>query len=150
MKKYLFTILSCCLVSLFLPSVTYASEGFDLIQIDDESVIGGWDEETGYFLNMEEYSKSLANEVIPFSDVDHRGTRERDDSTDTTRYRAHGWTTWVGVYHYTRARMESSQGAILTDSKRIWGYDGTEAISPWWAVDPAINEKARTYYGRGN
>lgn len=150
MKKQLFALMSCFLVALLLPLTTYASEGVDLIHVDDGSVIGGWDEETGYFQNIEAYSKSLTSEIMPFSEVNHRGTREKDDSTSTTRYRAHGWTTWAGVYHYTRARMESSQGAVLTDSKRVWGYDGTEAVSPWWPFDPSINDKARTYYGSGN
>ena len=61
-------------------------------------------------------------------------------------YFVNGWTTWVGKYHYTRARMED-WGAILTDSGRQWGTDGTEAISPWWSFNGDTLGSARTYYG---
>ena len=56
------------------------------------------------------------------------------------------WTTWVGKYHYTRARMED-WGAILTDSGRQWGTDGTEAIFPWWSFNGDTLGSARIYYG---
>ena len=46
----------------------------------------------------------------------------------------------------TRARMED-WGAILTDSGRQWGTDGTEAISPWWSFNGDTLGSARTYYG---
>lgn len=39
------------------------------------------------------------------------------------------------------------RGAILTDSGRQWGTDGTEAISPWWSFNGDTLGSARTYYG---
>ena len=73
-------------------------------------------------------------------------------SNGTTNARAHGWTTWVGQYHYTRARMTkwSDETEIFTDSMRQWGTDGTEAISPWYEMRPDLGKDkgmARTYYG---
>ncbi len=61
-----------------------------------------------------------------------------------------GWTTWVGVYHYTRAQMTATWDAsdVFTDSGRQWGDDGTEAISPWLKFNPDNdNGIARTFYG---
>lgn len=68
----------------------------------------------------------------------------------TTNKRAHGWTTWAGVRHYTHARMEKSGGGtVYTSSGRQWGTSGTEAISPWRAFKPNQDlGSARTYYGR--
>ena len=41
----------------------------------------------------------------------HTGKAEERTHNGTSQKRAHGWTTWVGKYHYTRARMED-WGAI--------------------------------------
>ena len=42
-------------------------------------------------------------------------------------------------------------GQIITDSQRQWGFDGTEAISPWTAFNPnkccGNLGSGRTYYG---
>lgn len=56
--------------------------------------------------------------------------------------RAVGETTWKGVYHYTRARLEGL-GLVHHDSGRKWKWHDTRTESPWghkyWS--------ARTYYG---
>lgn len=116
----------------------------------NNGVYGGWDEKTGYFTSLADYNNYLVKgeQMSVLSEPQHTGKRERyDDPGQQTYFRAHGWTTWVGEYHYTRARMESG-GVVLTDSERQWGWNGTEAISPWWAFDPNIDEHAKTYYGR--
>ena len=83
----------------------------------------------------------------------HTGTSERTTISGTTNKRAKGWTTWVGKYHYTRARMVSSSwfsDAIFTDSGRKWGWNGTSATSPWSAFNPnksGTPGSAKTYYG---
>lgn len=115
-------------------------------------VCGGWDEDNGYFETISAYKNSITLQTTnKENDAKHIGKREREEFNGTTHFRAHGWTTWVGVYHYTRARMEEHyilfDDKILTDSGRIWGNDGTEAKSPWWKVHPSVNDKARTYYG---
>ncbi|QOR37014.1 hypothetical protein IMX26_14545 [Clostridium sp. 'deep sea'] len=116
-------------------------------------VHGGWDEDTGYFKTKLVNRDSLNIKLSAQNDPKHTGKREREDIDGTTNYRAHGWTTWVDVYHYTRARMEERNifgqlKRVLTDSGQQYGTSGTEAKSPWWPFDPDVNEKARTYYGR--
>ncbi|XBX10757.1 diguanylate cyclase (plasmid) [Enterocloster clostridioformis] len=111
-------------------------------------VVGGWDEETGYYVNAEAYAKATAGNLLRAdSKPVHKGKKERKDISGNTHYRAHGWTTWEGKYHYTRARMETSSGGVLQDSGRQWGTSKTEATSPWDKWDPDRASKARTYYG---
>ena len=143
-RRVLFSLLTIALF--FSIGHAYAADG--------QGVSGGWDERTGYFKTVSDYNNSLTDKIsIPAADegeVKHTGKRESKVIDGTRNHRAHGWTTWVGVYHYTRARMEQyflGTTYILTDSGRICGEDGTEAISPWWAYDPDIDDKARTYYG---
>lgn len=118
------------------------------------NVYGGWDEETGYFDNASEYNEYLdGNLNLKASSPDsHRGKREKKVISGTTNARAHGWTTWEGYYHYTRARMEDYTPffgtTILTDSGRKYGWNKTEAISPWWKYEDGIPGRAHTYYGR--
>ena len=45
----------------------------------------------------------------------HTGKAEERTHNGTSQKRAHGWTTWVGKYHYTRARMEDWE---LTEQKQ--------------------------------
>lgn len=146
MKLRLF-ISALALILLFNVSPAYAATG----QYNtDKGVYGGWDEKTGYFTTVTDYNNSLKenSSMSTSSTPSHTGQREQTLINGTTNYQAHGWTTWVGVYHYTRARMETDFGGILTDSDRQWGWDGTEAESGWWAFDPDIPDYARTYYGQ--
>lgn len=111
--------------------------------------VGGWDEDTGYFINAEAYSKAMNEDfLLRASSPVHKGKRERSDYDGFTHYRAHGWTTWQGKYHYTRARMEDSDGDVLKDSGRVWGQDNTEAISPYYKYNPDVADKARHYYNK--
>ncbi|OEG10715.1 hypothetical protein BCR25_09125 [Enterococcus termitis] len=104
--------------------------------------VGGWSENEGNYLNP--------NVVLPRATVKHTGKRETKNISGTTNSRAHGWTTWQGVRHYTTAQMERYYtGKVVTTSGRKYGTSGTEAISPWFK--PAYGEDtaaARTYYGR--
>ena len=103
---------------------------------------GGWTE--GSSLSYSSLSASTS------SSVKHTGKAERKVISGTTNKRSHGWTTWVGVYHYTRARLEwPLSGRVQTDSGRKWGISGTEAISPWYAFRPGDGgfPTAKTYYG---
>ena len=108
------------------------------------AVVGGWTEEDGVF-----YSQPVAT----YSEARHSGRKDSEVYYGTTRERAHGWTTWVGEYHYTRARMEHASilcSGVIADSGRVWGWDGTEAISPWVYFNPSnccACGSARTYYG---
>ena len=113
----------------------------------DSTVVGGWDEDTGYFVNADAYNKAMEKRGLLRSDPVHEGERQRKDQSGNTYFRAHGWTSWPGVYHYTRARMETYGGSILTDSGRKWGTSETQATSPWYKFDPDVSDRARTYYG---
>jgi hypothetical protein len=145
-KKFMKVTLMTAMFVLGATSLT-STNTYAATQSNVESrALGGWDEETGYFKNVSAYNSKMLLDNVSASNAKHTGKRERNDDESTTRYRAHGWTTWVGKYHYTRARMEAGK-KVLEDSGRVWGQDGTEAISPWHYWDPDINDKARTYYG---
>lgn len=146
-KSYLgVSILSLGLVLSFSPITTYAADSSTQITNSDEAnAVGGWSEEDGYFINPYAYSKALEG-ATTYATPKHTGQAEERTYNGTSQKRAHGWTTWVGTYHYTRARMED-WGAILTDSGRQWGTGGTEAISPWWSFNGDTLGSARTYYG---
>lgn len=140
------SILSLGLVLSLNPVTTFAAELETVVTVSDESnAIGGWSEESGYFINPQAYSKAM-EDGITYSSPKHTGKPEERTHNSTTQRRAHGWTTWVGKYHYTRARMEDCF-VILTDSGRQWGTDGTEAISPWWSFNGDTLGMAKTYYG---
>lgn len=80
--------------------------------------------------------------------MNHRGAAEEKVVNGTTHKRAKGWTTWVGVRHYTTARMESGR-TVLTSSGRQWGTSGTQATSPWFVANHTYGKgSARSYYGR--
>lgn len=121
---------------------------------------GGWNEESGYFKTPRSYEQNLTKttnfsaytkNLKAASSPKHTGKKETSIISGTSNERAHGWTTWVGVRHYTRAMVTawSDENDIFTDSSRVWGVDGTEAISPWYASNPESGtSKARTYYGK--
>lgn len=145
MRKYKNLLAAALVAGLFAAS---AYSVFAATTSDMSDVVGGWDEDTGYFINAEAYIKAMeGNSLSRASDPVHKGKREEKSISGTTHSRAHGWTTWKGKYHYTRARMETSKGTVLQDSERVWGMDSTEAISPWNKFDPDQSDKARTYYG---
>ena len=144
MKKKMLLIIACFCVLLNCGSLVTAATN-----ISNERVSGGWDEKTGYFSTVSEYNKARSTAHLASSSKPvHKGKKESKEIDGTTNYRAHGWTTWTGKYHYTRARIEEWLfDTIYSDSERVWGYDSTEAISPWWPVDPNAWFIARTYYG---
>lgn len=102
--------------------------------------LGGWSEETP------------SSAIGPASTVSHRGAVETKVISGTSNKRAHGWTTWTGVYHYTTAQLERGNGAVITSSGRKWGTSGTEAISSYKAFNPNAADSgwghAKTYYGK--
>ena len=105
--------------------------------------LGGWDENEGYYTN----SFQLRAQSSPI----HTGKAEETVINGTSAKRAVGQTTWTGVYHYTRARMEDIvlgiNFGVLTDSGRVWGTSNTSATSPWWLFNGDTMGSARTYYG---
>lgn len=140
MKRSILTT-ACILAlgSLVLASPAIANTG---------SVFGGWSEDGGYY--------SLAATTRASTPV-HTGRAENsENAAGTSIKRAHGWTTWAGVYHYTRARLEHTcifqGGTPIVDSGRVWGLNGTEAISPWATFNPNACcgnlGTAKTYYGK--
>ncbi|MDO5644599.1 MAG: hypothetical protein Q4G21_02750 [Dermabacter sp.] len=104
----------------------------------------GWDEDAS--------SNSAPSEISFRSNVKHTGKAEEKTIRGTTNKRAHGWTTWVGQYHYTRARLEKGK-KVTGDSGRKWGNNGTEAVSPWkpyYLLSGNLESpgSAKTYYGK--
>ena len=71
------------------------------------------------------------------------------NSSGDVRARAVGTTVWKNTYHFTRARMEKTNGTVKTDSGRQYGTGGTTATSPWAYPGVLENLEARTYWGRG-
>ena len=139
------SVLSSGFISSFSQIDTYAAERSASLGKFESTAVGGWNEESGYYVNPQAFSKVMKSAKAS-SNAKHTGKAESRTHNGTSQKRAHGWTTWVGKYHYTRARMEDGS-SILTDSDRVWGTDGTEAISPWWSFDKVTTGSARTYYG---
>lgn len=112
-------------------------------QGEGEGVVGGWSESAGTIDGAD-------TEMSVFA-VNHRGAAERKTINGTTHKRSHGWTTWAGVQHYTRARLEHGS-RIIADSGRKWGKSGTEAVTVWKPFRPNQPGSgvgtAKTYYGR--
>lgn len=142
MKKQVIGFLAAALLAISIPGVALASSPV---------VLGGWSEDGGVI------ETQAADGIALLSDPSHTGKAETSlNSQGTTIKRAHGWTTWVGVYHYTTAQMEHSgflcNGKVIKSSGRKWGTSGTEAISPWATFVPEMccggTGQARTYYGR--
>lgn len=77
--------------------------------------------------------------------------QEKVDSRNAwgdNEYAAYGETKWQGVYHYTTAQMELSNGTVKTTSGRQYGYNQTSAQSPWYLPKSLFeNTEARTYWG---
>ncbi|OEI67886.1 hypothetical protein [Curtobacterium sp. ER1/6] len=115
----------------------------------ERGILGGWSERDGTIGQ----GRPLVGEDLR-AGPNHRGTAESTTIGGTSHKRAHGWTTWAGVRHYTTAQLEHywpASGVIAT-SGRKYGTGGTEAVSPWKAFNPNApsngNGQARTYYGR--
>ncbi len=113
-----------------------------------ESFHGGWSEDGGTFSSQQIEVASMATQT---SSPKHTGKAEEKVINGTSHKRAHGWTTWVGVKHYTRARLETGK-TVITDSGRKWGTGGTEAVTKYVAFNPNAAGsgfgKAKTYYGK--
>ena len=108
--------------------------------------LGGWEEGSGAYST--DPSEPSVRGAASIASVQHTGQAEEKVVSGTTNKRAKGWTTWVGVYHYTTAQMERS-GSVATSSGRQWGTNGTQAVSPWLKATPSLGKgSARTYYGR--
>lgn len=84
--------------------------------------LGGWDESQGSFTSEPSAvndSRAAGSSLVRGA-VNHRGKSEQKVIHGTTNKRAHGWTTWTNVYHYTTARMESYGGKVYNTSGRRW------------------------------
>ncbi|SDB07309.1 hypothetical protein SAMN02910293_00363 [Streptococcus henryi] len=116
-----------------------------------QTILGGWDEETGIFYNQ---NNVLVSEVSVFraakSDPLHSGKREDRFQKNGLESRAVGWTSWPSVYHYTRAQMVELKGlgGVAADSGRIWGTGGTQAYSGWVFEGELSTHIAKTFYGK--
>ncbi|WP_439692927.1 hypothetical protein ACRQ4B_01315 [Curtobacterium sp. SP.BCo] len=125
--------------TMFLGAVPAHAQG------DAEGIgaVGGWSEGTG--------TTDGATRGMTRATVNHRGAAEQKTISGTTHKRSHGWTTWAGVQHYTRARLEHGS-SVLADSGRKWGKSGTEAVTVWKPYRPNQPGSgvgtAKTYYGR--
>lgn len=116
-------------------------------------ITGGWSEEGGYFYESSQAQQG-GSSVSLLSTPQHTGKADTKVIDGTTNKRSHGWTTWVGVRHYTLARLEHNglfcSGIIA--SKRNTGVGGTEAKTVWKPFNPNACcdgfGGARTYYGR--
>lgn len=129
------------LLSLFSGSVN-ASEISQIKEETNHEVLGGWTEEEGSFSSILDSRSTKAT-------VKHTGQADYRYSGVKQEKRAHGWTTWKNVYHYTTAQMHSLTGKVLSDSGRRWGTSGTEAISPYvWVGEIPGSAKAKTFYGK--
>jgi hypothetical protein len=118
------------------------------------SDLGGWNEGSGSSESHESgvVSSSASTGLMGAGTPNHRGKVETKVIKGTTNKRAHGWTTWTGVKHYTTAQLERGNGAVITSSGRKWGVNGTEAISDYRAINPKAADSgwghAKTYYGK--
>ncbi|RTE48442.1 hypothetical protein EKN07_09865 [Actinobaculum sp. 352] len=121
----------------------------------DGTVVGGWSEDGGYFSDPS--ATAVSEEIMPAAATGtprHTGKAEYTIINGTSHKRAHGWTTWTGVLHYTHARLEHywPHSGVIASSGRRWGKGGTEAYTRWVAYNPNKpsngNGKARTYYGK--
>lgn len=139
------SVLSVGLISVLSPAIACAVEFSETFEESEVNALGKCSEEDGYYKNLQAFSNAMGD-VGVYSTVKHSGKAEKRTYKGTTQKRAHGWTTWVGVYHYTGARMADGD-TVLTDSGRQWGNDGTEVIYPWWSFDGETLGSARTYYG---
>lgn len=96
---------------------------------------------------------TTATTMLARAAAKHTGKAEEKVINGTTNKRAYGKTTWSGVRHYTRARIEKG-ATVVTDSGRVIGTNVTQAWSPWapWSRagggDPVGPGTARTYYGK--
>jgi hypothetical protein len=111
---------------------------------------GGWSERSDTTVTTTEGPARF--DETTRATVSHRGAAETKVINGTSNKRAHGWTTWAGVNHYTTAQLERGNGAVITSSGRKWGVSGTEAISAYRPFSPNAADSgwghAKTYYGR--
>lgn len=129
------------IVGVCMLSITF---GFG--KVANAEVVGGWSEESGSYTETTIPNFGMMTRAA----VRHTGKAEEKNISGTTHKRAHGWTTWSGVYHYTTARLEHywPGSGVNGTSGRIWGRNGTEAISPYkpYTRDSSPGA-AKTYYG---
>lgn len=117
---------------------------------------GGWSEDSGAYVLFEDGQDGISLSGRSLGQPHHGGEMQKSTNSEgTTIKRAHGWTTWTNAYHYTTARMEDTclvhKGTVFSSSGRVWGWNGTEAYSPWVAatrMNECMPGSARTYYGR--
>ncbi|GAC41195.1 hypothetical protein [Paenibacillus popilliae] len=120
-----------------------------------QKVSGGWSESEGYYIHAPNgWTHALSSSSTRMkrganSPSKHEGkrlTREFSHGGDF-EYAAYGETTWKDTCHYTTARMEDTEGHMLTTSGRKWGIGFTTAQSPWYTPKLFENTEARTYWG---
>ncbi|MFD3260264.1 hypothetical protein ACE3MQ_16880 [Paenibacillus lentus] len=146
MKKSIKMILGTSALSLSLLIGAIPSFASTVAQ---QKASGGWSESGGYYVNSQ--SKNGISLFASSKPDSHVGKRLKENinpgGEPVFRYAAKGDTVWSGVYHYTTARMELSNGTVKTTSGRQWDWNGTTATSPWYTPGIFDNTEARTYWG---
>lgn len=136
-NKFIVGIVGVCVLSTTL----------GLGKVANAEELGGWSEDSGSYTT----EITIPNEQMMIRAVKHTGKAEEKSISGTTHKRAHGWTTWSGVYHYTTAQLERywPGSGVNGTSGRVWGKNGTEAISPYkpYTKDSSPGA-AKTYYGK--
>jgi len=130
---------------------------------EDVQASGGWDELTGYFIDGHHGTaktyEAIKNSIdaistygVPAATPDsHTGKRLARvwNGGGDTEYASLGETLWYYKYHYTRARMETNSGTVLSDSLRVWDINATKAQSPYYKPTGFFENDyhARSYWG---
>lgn len=119
----------------FVGALVFAASVASLSPIASSAAKGNW------------VGSSTANSISIMSSSKpdkHWATYDYKDMSSYLAKRVVAHTDWKGMYHCSRARLESSLVGIEGDSGRVWGMDKTVAYSGF--VDPAITV-AHTYWG---
>ncbi|WP_339321780.1 hypothetical protein [Paenibacillus sp. FSL W8-0194] len=144
MNKSFKVTVAASMLSLVVAIPTFASDQ------QDQQISGGWSESMGYYVNSSDSVKTDSIGVFAGTTPDsHTGKRLTHVMPGgDNEYAAYGETKWQGVYHYTTAQMELSNGTVKTTSGRQYGYNQTSAQSPWYLPKSLFeNTEARTYWG---
>lgn len=114
---------------------------------------GGWDEEKGRFIIIQDEELYIGNSQTRASEEpdSHMGERLERTLGGKSQSAAYGETVWAGVDHYTTAQMEFRNGESKKSSGRCMNVDGSSsstAHSGWLNFDPSTSYRAKTYWGK--
>lgn len=132
-------------------TLAFAATLFSATAMSSSAAEGGWTEGEGNW-SSNTYSSKFGpslSEQYPggggsTSPESHYATFNYKNYSSYQAKQVVAHTSWSGVYHYSRARFESSLFGVSGDSGRKWGTGSTVAYSSF--VDPA-GSIAKTYWG---